>query len=734
MEQIGSGHHLTTAPGFVAQKGSLLATLHSTGQQVREALLRQQQRLDESLQQQDYLYALINGLPEQLWLKDTQGRYLIVNQAFAKALQQPAEQLIGKTDAELFEPQLALFHISQDKEVFSTNQAKHLVRQVDHEQNLRWLETYKTPVHSGDQLIGIVGSCRDVTHKQSNESQLKLSASVFTHAREGIFITNPDGIIVDVNQSFTDITGYGAVQAKGCTPNLLRSAQQDERSYRQMWQQLSEQGFWEGDLWSQHASGQDFILNLTISAVLDEHQQLLHYVGLLSDVTQMRQQQQQLEKIALYDQLTGLPNRAALIQQLLQLLRSNDPHELLAIAYLDLDGFKEVNDRHGHNVGDRMLLALAERVRQQLEPFEFLARIGGDEFVLLMPGLKQPQQGCEKISHLLTSLSVPVKIDDWMLSVSASIGITFAPQPDNQEPEQFIRQADHAMYQAKQDGKNRYHLFDLDKARSLRGHQETIQDIRQALACQQFELFYQPKVNMRTGELVGSEALIRWRHPDKGLIPPGLFLPAIEQHTLGVELGYWVMERAISQLDEWRTAGVLLPVSINISAYHLQQPEFVNRLQQLLRQYQQVDPALLQLEILETSALNDLTHVQAVMQACLRAGVSFALDDFGTGYSSLTYLKRLPAQVLKIDQSFVRDMLTDPDDLAILRGIIVLANEFNRDIVAEGVETTEHGEALLQLGCELAQGYGIARPMPANDFISWRQHWTPPPQWCQSCA
>ena len=234
---------------------------------------------------------------------------------------------------------------------------------------------------------------------------------------------------------------------------------------------------------------------------------------------------------------------------------------------------------------------------------------------------------------------------------------------------------------------------------------------------------------MHTGEIIGAEALIRWLHPHKGMVAPALFLPAIEQHSLGVELGYWVIEEALRQLAEWQRQGMTLPVSVNISAYHLQQLDFVNRLQLLLHFYSDVSPSLLQLEILENSALNDLTHVQAVMQACIRSGVSFALDDFGTGYSSLTYLKRLPAKVLKIDQSFVRDMLIDPDDLAILKGIIVLANEFKREIVAEGVETTEHGELLLQLGCTYAQGYGIARPMPAEQFMPWKKAWLPPEVW-----
>lgn len=709
--------------------GSILGRLLATESRLHQQEQQQQLLISELKQQQQYLRALFDSLPLMVWFKDLQGRFLAVNRKFAEMLQLNVEQILGKSDADLFEPEQALQHISHDKDVLTMDQPDQLKRQLTLDGEARWLDVYKTPVYLNGHSLGVVGTARDVTVEHNAENQLRLSASVFTHAREGIMITNPEGLIIDVNQAFCQITGYSAEQAKNCTPRLLKSDRQDEHTYQQMWQVLHTQGYWAGEVWSRRANGEDYMQSMTISAVHDEQQKVQHYVGLLSDITQQHQQQQQLEKIALFDQLTGLPNRNALIQQLHQLLHVREKDEWLAIAYLDLDGFKEINDRHGHATGDKLLLQMAQKLRKQLATYETLARIGGDEFVLLLPAQTDCQQGCQRIEQLLSQIATPVQIDDWMLSVSASIGITFAPQPDAVDAEQLIRQADHAMYQAKQEGKNRYHLFDVDKARSMRGHQETLQDIRQALALEQFELFYQPKVNMRTGELIGSEALIRWRHPERGLVPPGLFLPAIEQHSLGVTLGYWVMERAIQQLAEWQQQGWALPVSVNISAYHLQQPDFVNRLQQLLRRYQQVSPALLQLEILETGALNDLSHVQAVMHACLRAGVSFALDDFGTGYSSLTYLKRLPAQVLKIDQSFVRDMLTDPDDLAILKGILVLAHEFKRDIVAEGVETTEHGEALLALGCQLAQGYGIARPMPAADFEQWRHHWAPPQQW-----
>jgi EAL domain-containing protein (putative c-di-GMP-specific phosphodiesterase class I) len=316
-----------------------------------------------------------------------------------------------------------------------------------------------------------------------------------------------------------------------------------------------------------------------------------------------------------------------------------------------------------------------------------------------------------------------------VLQVSASIGVTFYPQAHDMEADQLLRQADQTMYQAKLAGKSRYHVFDADLDSSLRVHHESLERIRLALAQGEFVLHYQPKVNMRRGQVIGAEALIRWQHPDKGLLSPATFLPVIEDHPLAVEVGEWVIDTALRQIDAWRATGLDMKVSVNIGARQLQQGDFVQRLQAILARHPKVKPSSLELEVLETSALADMEQVSHVIESCHQMGVKFALDDFGTGYSSLTYLKRLRVALLKIDQSFVRDMLDDPDDLAILEGVIGLAAAFKREVIAEGVETVAHGTALLHLGCELAQGYGIARPMPADQLPAWASSWQPDEVW-----
>jgi predicted signal transduction protein with EAL and GGDEF domain len=358
-----------------------------------------------------------------------------------------------------------------------------------------------------------------------------------------------------------------------------------------------------------------------------------------------------------------------------------------------------------------------------------IARLGGDEFVAVLFGLRDTASSQPLLQRLLAAVAQPVQVGDVTLQVSASLGVTFYPQVEEVDADQLLRQADQAMYQAKLSGKNRYHLFDAELDRSLRGYHESVENIRRAFIENEFILHYQPQVNMRSGEVVGVEALIRWKHPERGLVSPDVFLPVIEDHPFSIELGEWVLDTALGQLESWHAEGLAISVSVNVGARQLQDSGFIDRLRELLDAHPTLGPGDLKLEVLETSALNDINHVSRVITACERIGVSFALDDFGTGYSSLTYLKRLPASQLKIDTSFVRDMLDDPEDLAILEGVLSLATAFRRNVIAEGVETQAQGDMLLQLGCELAQGYAIARPMPADAVRSWADSWVPEPSW-----
>ena len=577
--------------------------------------------------------------------------------------------------------------------------------------------------------LALVGSFHDITERMQAHEKLQLAASVFTHAREGITITDPRGTIIDVNDTFTRITGYTRSEAIGNNPRMLQSGRQGPEFYAAMWHSLTTRGHWTGEVWNRRKDGSLFPEIITISAVRNASGEVQHYVALFTDITELKENERQLQHVAHYDALTGLPNRVLLADRLQQsMLRCQRTGQSVAVAFLDLDGFKAVNDHHGHDCGDELLVALAARLKAALRDGDTLSRIGGDEFVAVLVDLEQAHD-CEPVlSRLLHAASDPVPVGDALLQVSASIGVTLYPT-DGVEPDLLIRHADQAMYQAKQAGKNRYHLFDVAHDTAVKTQREEIDRIRKALEHDEFVLYYQPKVNMRTGVVIGVEALIRWQHPERGLLPPASFLPAMSGHAISIEVGEWVLATALRQMAQWKTLGLDLQVSVNIDALQLQAEGFAPRLAELLAEQPDVSPRRLELEILETSALEDIAHVSDIMHRCQALGVRFALDDFGTGYSSLTYLKRLNAEVIKIDQSFVRDMQSDPDDLAIVKGVIGLADAFRREVIAEGVETIEHGSLLIPLGCEQAQGYGIARPMPAGQMPDWVRDWKPSATW-----
>jgi diguanylate cyclase (GGDEF)-like protein len=389
------------------------------------------------------------------------------------------------------------------------------------------------------------------------------------------------------------------------------------------------------------------------------------------------------------------------------------------VCYLDLDGFKQINDTLGHDAGDQVLVEVARRMTDTIRGGDTVARLGGDEFVVVLLGLEKGEECVATLERLLAAIAEPMTVKDHTLSLSTSIGVSLYPL-DDENPDTLLRHADQAMYLAKQAGKNRFHIYDPALDMRTRNQNEFMKHIRLGLDLEQFELHYQPKIDLRTKRLAGAEALIRWRHPERGLLFPAEFLRPYENTELDIDIGDWVIATALAQADRWRRAGLSIEVSINISAHHLESPMFAEKLRRQLAQYPELPPASLQIELQETVVLKDIVIVREVLEACRKFGVRFALDDFGTGYSSLSYLSALPVDVLKIDQSFVHDMLEDPGDLAIVQGIVALARAFGRETVAEGIESDAHYRALLDIGCELGQGYGIARPMTADELARWR--------------
>ncbi|QID17687.1 EAL domain-containing protein [Nitrogeniibacter mangrovi] len=690
-------------------------------------LLRNQLRLE----------GIIQGTRAGTWEWHLATGEVVINPVWAEMLGHTPESL-GPMSAERIN---ALIH-PDDRERCSTLMNEHLAGDLDHyacEVRMRhkdghwvWLlqRGQTTERDANGRPLVVAGTQIDVTGSKLAQIELQLTASVFANAREGILITDASANIIDVNPAFTRVTGYSRAEAIGQNVRILKSNRHASDFYETLWTQLREHGFWEGEIWNRRKSGEVYPEILTVSGVRDEKGRVSHFVAVFSDISRQKEYERQLEHLAYYDPLTGLPNRVLLVDRLAHAMtRARRRGVQLGLAYLDLDGFKEINDAHGHALGDRVLVIVAGRLKKALRDDDTVARVGGDEFVIVLfdPPATQPQETV--IRRLLSAIAEPIHLDQRTFHLSGSIGLVQYGGDSDLDSDQLIRQADQAMYQAKQAGKNRYHLFDAEQDRAVRGRHEVIARVQRAIADNEFVLHYQPKVRMRDGALIGAEALIRWMHPERGLLAPAEFLPHIDTHRTGIELGEWVIQTALNQIAEWRAAGLDLTLSVNIAASHLQQADFVSSLRALLAAHPAVPPHRLELEVLETSALEDVELISEVIGACAELGVRFALDDFGTGYSSLTYLKRLPVDVLKIDQSFVRDMLHDPGDLSILEGVLGLARAFHREVIAEGVETEAHGKLLLQLGCELGQGYGIARPMPAEALERWAGQWRAPAAW-----
>ncbi|MDD2699989.1 MAG: EAL domain-containing protein [Sideroxydans sp.] len=670
-------------------------------------------------QQQQFSEDIINSLPGLFYMLDAGGRFIRVNALFLEQTGYSQQELDNMRALDLFEGDDKALIAARMQDVFMNGSASAEAELVlKSGQKVPYYFTGHISRRDGHSYL--VGIGTDITERKRSEDALRIIASVFDNSQEAILITDADNNILEVNPAFIDITGYTREEVLGRNPRLLSSGRHDRDFYRGMWQTLQRDRAWRGEIWNRRKSGEIYAELLSISAIRDDEDKLQRYVGVFSDISHLKAHEAELSRIAHYDALTGIPNRVLLADRMKQAIAQTAREQnMLAVCYLDLDGFKQINDTLGHDAGDQVLVEIASRIGKTLRGGDTVARLGGDEFVVVLLGLEKGEECMATLERLLTVISEPMAVKEQSLALSTSIGVSLYPL-DDEDPDTLLRHADQAMYVAKQSGKNRFHIYDPALDMRTRTQHAMLNNIREALEQQQFELHYQPKIDLRTRQLVGAEALIRWRHPQRGLLFPNEFLRPIENTSLDIEIGDWVIGNALQQLENWQQDGLDIEVSINISAHHLESRGFADKLQHQLSCHPKLPPGRLQIEVLETAALNDIAIVRDVIEACRKFGVRFALDDFGTGYSSLSYLSGLPVDVLKIDQSFVRDMLEDKGDFAIVQGIIALAHAFERQIVAEGIETEAHYRALLEMGCSYGQGYLIARPMPANELHHWK--------------
>lgn len=588
---------------------------------------------------------------------------------------------------------------------------------------LIWVKGKASPVREQDGGILWHGYFQDVTEDQLQRDQLRLAARVFSSSQEGIIISDQDNRILDVNEAFERITGYGREEVLGQNPAILRSGQHSENFFKSMWKAITERGRWYGEIWNKRKDGSIYAELLSIEVVHDASGEIKNYIAIFTDISQLKELQTELLRVAHYDALTGLPNRRLMDERIMQATEYTNRHGgLFAVCLLDLDNFNQINDLYGIETGDKVLVHVANAIRAVLRGQDTVARSNGDEFILLLTEQKGRESLLELIKRVQDAMRMPMTIAAIELRLTASIGIAIYPELPR-TPEELLRYADQAMYRAKQMGRNQYCFFDSTEDQVSHERQIKLREVEEALRNDSFVLHYQPKIDLRESSVCSVEALIRWPQAAGKMRMPDEFIPFVIGFPVELLLGQWVMSRAIAQYSRWHQEGLDIMVSLNISPDHFLSPDFVAQLRAVLGLHKIAHPEHIVLEILETSSIADFNRMRECVVECKKLGVRTSLDDFGTGYSSMTYMRQLPVDELKIDKSFVISMLDDEEDRNIVEAIIALGHAFGRIVIAEGVETEQHMQKLREMGCDVAQGYGIAKPMPAQEVPAWIRSW-----------
>ena len=668
------------------------------------------------------LHLLAANVSDLIARHDLNGTYLFVTAACQSLTGYSEEELLGHSCYEFFHPDdVAVMQAAhaQILERAETSTVSYRLRRKNG--SFVWVETtVRSTRDANNKAIDIIASTRDITERKQTEQQLRIAATAF-ESHEGMMVIDANHIILRVNKAFTDITGYSAEEVVGKHSRIRQSDRHNPDFYAAIWESINNTGVWEGELLRRRKNGKTYPEYLTVTAVKDTQDRVTHYVSTFSDMTLRQAAAEQIERLAFYDPLTNLPNRRLLQDRLkLALASSHRNGRYGALLFIDLDNFKTLNDTLGHDMGDLLLQQVAERLTACVREGDTVARLGGDEFVVMLEdlskeGFEAARQAETLANKMLMLFNRPFQLVTREYLSTASIGATLfnGQQLSNDD---LLKHADIAMYQAKTSGRNTLRFFDPQMQDIITARALLEDDLRTALANRQFQLYYQAQVDS-SGRLLGAEALVRWIHPERGLVSPVKFIPLTEENGLIVAIGLWVLETACAQLKVWQQEPLTrdLVLSINVSAKQFFQVDFVQQVQAAIAYYA-INPLLLKLEVTEGMLLENIEDTIITMHILRKIGVQFSLDDFGTGYSSLQYLKRLPLDQLKIDQSFVRDIAFDSDDQAIVRTIIAMAASLNLSVIAEGVETQEQRQLLLDNGCTNYQGYLFSVPVPIAQF------------------
>lgn len=645
------------------------------------------------------------------------GKYIKINQKYCEIVGFGIEELLNLTSDTITHPDDLDFQHQQMQLLLGGHISEFTIekRYIQKDGTIVWAYLTASPLwRDGENPDYVLGVIRDITVRKQAEERLVFAQKVFDNSIEGIVVTDAEGVILQVNSSFSTITGYTAAEAIGQNPRILKSDKHSPPFYEEMWNKITTEGQWAGETWNRRKNGEAYPEWLTISAVRNDKGIITNFVSIFHDISQHVQQQEVIEYQTQHDALTELPNRVLINDRLKNALEKiQRSGKQVALLYLDIDNFKYINDAFGHKVGDDILVELSKRFSSIMRAADTVARLGGDDFLVLLTDLEDLNVASEIAMRLIGSLEKPFNHGDVDFFVTASVGVTIAPD-DGVDPVTLVKNADVAMYRAKNLGKNNYQYFAPELDAQVHRRIALEMKLRKGIELEEFELYYQPLVHSLSGKIIGAEALIRWMSGGE-IISPGEFIPLAEDSGLILPLGEWVLKTAARQAKKWQDAGYALTVSVNISSRQFAGQGLFKLLQDVLHDTD-LEPGRLYLEVTESMVMGDLLSAQQIMGALRELGAKFYLDDFGTGYSSLAYLKRLPIDGLKIDRSFVKDIVEDSDSEAIAAVITSLANTLNLQIVAEGVETIEQWKILHEMSEMLIQGYLVSKPVPADKF------------------
>lgn len=663
---------------------------------------------------------LLENSPSMIVIRDTHGRYLRANPAYLEFFGLTNEHdLIATSPREHLPPPLAESAIEGDRQVIDTQQPFSWERHYDFNGRSYLLYSERFPLFDENgELYAVCTLATDRTERAQREKELRLARYVFETTNDGIIVTDAHNRILDANPSFERVTGYGRDEVIGRPPNLLNSFRQTPEFYENMWEKIDSTGGWSGEIWNRKKSGEIYPEWLTVKAMEDEHGEVSGYFGVFTDITEQKKTEDSLRNLAYYDSLTNLANRTLCQERLAHDMELSCRHrEALALVFIDLDFFKHVNDSLGHEYGDQLLVEAAARIQGEVRVSDTVARWGGDEFILILPGIYQENMALVIASNVLDALKKPFRLKGSDVYIGASIGIAVYPN-DAEDAETLIKHADAAMYSAKSKGRDQICFFDPELNQK---NLELIQlkaDMRQALKLEQFEVYFQPKVCIKTNAIIGFEALLRWQYEEGHWISPAEFIPVAERSGLIVQIGHWVLATVCTQVDTWLNAGVLQPgmrVSVNLSPKQLAHKDLIDQIDEQFEQYPQLNQHL-SVEITETAVIENIQKTLPIIEQMRSRGVQIELDDFGSGYSSLNYLRRLPVDVLKVDKSFISELDQNASERAIMQSIINMAHSLNMSVVAEGVESEQQLGILRDFDCDFAQGFYYAKPQTIEEI------------------